>query len=347
MADKLKFAVVGCGRIGSRRVQTILDNPDAELVCVADTEDGIAKAMGEKAGCKYYLDYCEAISHPDVNCVVIATPNKSHAPASIAASKNGKHVFCEKPLARNTEEATSMVKAALENDVSLTVSSNLRYFPSMRKAKELLNDSAIGETLFLRGWIGHARQQLKIPAWFSDIEVTGGGVLLDNGYHLLDISRWFLGEVEGCIGRISTTYWPIAPQEDNGFGIFEFENGKTALIQASWIEWVGYMYMEVYGTEGYIQIDNRNPSCKTVHGDKDGSETIYDYSQQPPVSFALEFNNYIKTILSHQQPLPSGFDGLRVLQMIYGVYESSRLGQKVRLWGNMEKKLAQSFKRKV
>jgi len=343
MGDKLRFGVIGCGRIGLRRLRTIIDHPGTELICVADNEEERAKKTGRDVGCDYYVDYKKALQRPDIDCVMVCVPNKFHHPVATFALSQGKHVWCEKPLARNPDEAMGIVKAATESGHFLKVGSNLRYFASVQRAKELLNNATVGEVLFLRGWIGNAGWSVK--SWFSDAEMAGGGTFLDNGCHLLDIYRWFLGEVVGCIGHVFSVYWAVSPLEDNGMGIFEFKSGKLAFIQSSWTEWADYMYMEIYGSGGYIRIDNRSPECKVVYARKDGPQQIFDYSREPPQSYVLELDEYVDAMRNKQQPLPSGFDGLRTVQMAYGVYDSSRLGRKVPIWGKEEEELSQAFQR--
>ncbi len=345
MPNKLRFAVIGTGRMGMRRARTIIEHPETELVCVVDNDADKAQTAAKDIGCDYYVDYREAIRRSDLDHVVVSVPNKFHHPVVIDILKCGKHVFCEKPLARNPDEAREMVKVASENGLFLKTSSNLRYFPSVQKAKELLDNSAIGESLFARGQIGNSGWATK--GWFSDPEMAGGGTFLDNGAHLLDIMRWFLGEVRECTGYITTKYWPIAPLEDNGMGIFIFNNDKMAFVHSSWTEWADYMYMEIYGKEGYIRIDNRVPNCIKTLAKKDGYQEIFDYSHLPPQSYCMEFNDYVNAIRNQRYPQPSGFDGLRAVQMAYGVYESARLGKRVTVWGDKEEELSRVFSREA
>jgi len=337
MSSKFRFAVIGCGRMGVRRMKAIAGHAETELVCLSDNDTEAAKKFSKEMGCEFYPDWERAVGRSDVDFVVVSVPNKFHNPIAIEALNQGKHVWCEKPLARNPEEAMGIVKAAARSSRFLKVGSNLRYFPSVQKAKELLDSSAIGEVLLLRGWVGNAGWPVKM--WFSNGDLSGGGTFLDNGCHLLDISRWFLGEARECVGHVSTLHWDISPLEDNGMGIFTFDGGKLAFIHSSWTEWAEYMYLEVYGSKGYIRVDNRIPKCITTLGNQDGKQEVFDYSDVPAQSHVLEFNDCVQAITNSKQPLPNGFDGLRAVQMAHGVYRSSRLGKKVRIWGKEEEKL--------
>lgn len=326
---KLNFAVIGCGRMGLRRIQAIAGHPQAKLSYVVDVNQQDVMRAAREFGCPAYPEYGDVVSRKDVDCVVVSVPNKWHPEPVIEALKSKKHVFCEKPLARNPEEAMRVVEANQAYGMTLKVGSNLRYYPSVLKAKELLDREAIGRVLWSRSWIGHEGR--RVDQWLSEKEVSGGGAFLDNGSHIFDLVRWFMGDVTSCIGTFKTYVWPISPVEDNGYGLFETADGKTAFVQASWTEWAGYMYMEIYGLTGFIRIDNRGKTCKTILGDRTGKETEFDFSSAPANSYELEFENYIQAILRGEQPLPGGHDGLRVVQMAYGVYESSRTQRRVKI----------------
>jgi myo-inositol 2-dehydrogenase/D-chiro-inositol 1-dehydrogenase/scyllo-inositol 2-dehydrogenase (NAD+) len=178
MADKIRFVVVGCGRMGLRRMKRIDNHPEAELVGIADVDKELVRKIGNEFGVDHYSNYDELTNRSNVDCIVTSVPNKFHAPIAIGAVENGKHVSCEKPMARNPDEGIKIVEAAIENDTFLKIGSNLRYFPSVQKAKELLNNSKIGDILYIRGWIGNTGWQLN-KSWFSDIELVGSGTFLD------------------------------------------------------------------------------------------------------------------------------------------------------------------------
>lgn len=248
-----------------------------------------------------------------------------------------KIVFCEKPLAKNPYEAKQMVDAAKRNNVILKTGSNLRFFPSVLKAKELLSQDTIGDLIHFRSWIGNDGEQVKY--WFNDFETTGGGTFLDNGAHLLDLSRMFLGEVEECVGYTQLAYWQDKIQsEDNAYGLFKFHGNKYAFIQSSWTEWLGYMYGELYGKRGYIQLDNRISGNKLTVFNKKEAPQIFDYSSLspqspllPPASYDYELRDFIKAIKEKKEPRPNGYDGMRAVQMAYAVYESARTGTAVKI----------------
>src|SRR5438876_2268948 len=235
LSSKLNFAVVGCGRIGLRRMQSIAENPAARLLCVADVNPDDSSLAAEQFKVPQFADY-RSVAELDVNSVIVAVPNRFHHETVTYLLNNKKHVFCEKPLAGVPEESRHMVATAIENGVTLKTGSNLRYFPSIMKAKQFLHEDKIGKILFVRGWIGHDGWNLK-QTWYSDLATIGGGTLLDNGSHLLDVIRWFFGEIIECTGIVSSKKWKLPGLEDNAMSLLKTEDGIPVFVQASWTEW--------------------------------------------------------------------------------------------------------------
>ena len=336
--SELSFAVIGCGGFGSRRIEA-LRKIGSKIACLVDLDEKRVSDLAREIGCEHYTDYLEAVRRDDVDCVVVATPNKFHAPITVAALEAGKHVICEKPLARTPNEAREMVEAAKRNKVFLKTGSNLRYFSNVKKAKELIEGNVIGKPIFIRGWIGHDGKKV-LHAWNVKRDIAGGGTLLDNGAHILDLFRWFMGDFSDCFGHVQTLQMPIEV-EDNGMGVFRAKDGRMAFIQSSWTEWSGYMYMEVYGSEGSVTIDNRGErmadtgkwfvTSTAAHTTKDGTRQVFDYSTEPPRSYELELKDFIDCVGKDRQPTASGHDGMKVVEMVNAIYESSKTGRVVRL----------------
>ena len=127
-------------------------------------------------------------------------------------------------------------------------------------------------------------------------------------------------------------------------GVFRFPGGKLAYVHASWTEWAEYMYAEVYGTDGFLRIDCRQPVCELVVGARDGKSETLDFSEMPQISFAAEVDDFVTAVLEGRQPTPSGFDGMRAVQMAHGVYRSARTGHAQPLWGPREQQLLSALK---
>jgi predicted dehydrogenase len=326
----MRFAVIGAGRFAVKRADVINNLPSgrAELKAVVDVDLERAKTLAKKYNCEAFSDYHKLLEHDDIDSVIVATPNKYHCEISEAFLEAGKNVLCEKPITRNLEEAKKLVEAAKKSKAFFKTGSNHRYFPNVQKAKELLDQNKIGRLIFARGWIGNNGQYVQ-NRWFWDRELSGGGTFLDNGCHIMDIFRWLLGEVSECKGYTIHDVWPTE-LEDTGLALYKTVNGKVFFLQSSWIEWSGYMYMEFYGENGFIFVDSRFCNSVTL-GRRDGYYETFDFSSLPSVSHQLEILDFIEKIENKIQPIPSAYDGMRVVEMVQALYEASRTEKTVKL----------------
>jgi predicted dehydrogenase len=188
-----------------------------------------------------------------IDAVIVSTPPSVHAEITVAALEAGKHVLCEKPLARNVAECSDMVAAAARTGNLLATGFNYRFYPSMLKARELLESGLIGRLDHIRAYTGYSAHDHDHD-WLHDQTVMGGGALRDNGIHLIDLTCHFLGDVADIQGFGSNAVWGFDGCEDNGFALLRNQNGNIATLQASWTEWRGYqLLIELYGTKGCIR----------------------------------------------------------------------------------------------
>ena len=259
----------------------------------------------------------------NIHVICICTPNKFHLPIIKEALNSGKHVFCEKPLCRDLKEAETIYDLSKKSKTIFQMGSNHRYFESVMYAKKLVNNNEIGDVLSFTGRIGHDGERLK-NSWFWDKELSGGGTLLDNGGHLLELSRYFMGDFTSGGGSISNSYWKNISVEDTANGFFQTKDGKTASIFCSWRLLSGYFFFELNGTNGYINVDGR---FDTHGGDKifwynKNTDKILskDFSKIKPQSYKLEIEKLIDTIMNKKTPSPSAKDGLEVMRMIDFIY---------------------------
>lgn len=341
--DKIGVAVLGTGRMGRRRAHAIAQNSNSDLICLVDLDENSSQ-FAKEFGCDFYTNPHEAFEREEVDAVIVALPNNLHKSMTVEALESHKHVFCEKPLARTGEEARSMVEASIKNRVFLKTGSNVRFFKNILKAKELYDRGEIGDVLFSRAWIGHGGWNLKVGSWYIDPIQIGGGTLLDNGCHLIDILRWFTGEIIECYGYCTTQFHPIPELEDNAMAILVGETGIPLFLQASWTEWNGYLFFEIYGQKGILRVDNRGINdTVTLQYRYPNQKEVFDFSDIPKTSFKDEVDHFIELTMANKQPQPSGYDGMRAVQIIEGIYNSSKQGIKIKVFNEADKKL----KRKV
>ena len=325
------IAVIGCGGIGRARARSTKLVEGANLVVVCDVDEQRAQQTAKDFDCEASTDWEKVVQRHDVDLVIVSALNSLHAPISIAAMEAGKDVICEKPLARNPEEAQRMVETAERTGRLLKTGFNHRFHPTVMKARELLDAGYIGDPVFLRGRTGHRGGDVFAnKRWFLDKEQSGGGTFLDNGVHLLDLARWFMGDFKQATGYVATNIWKdIAPCEDNGFGLFRTADDRIASIHSSWTQWRSYLYFELHGTQGFITVDYEANTVRLVRRLPDEGqlfEQTFQFNRDPDMTWARELKEMLNAMKERRQPLASGYDGWQAVRMAYAVYDASASG---------------------
>ena len=205
----LNVAIVGCGLIG-RRCAAVARELGHRIAVVADIVPARAEETAEQnGGCEWVSNWRKVVERPDVDLVVVCTVNKFLAPITIAAAENGKHILCEKPLGRNDSEAEQMVNAAQKTGVVLKTGFNHRHHPAIQRAFEVCRQGTIGPLMLIRATYGHGGRPGYDKEWRADVDSAGGGELLDQGVHVVDLCRWFMGDFIEAIGAVGTCYWDL------------------------------------------------------------------------------------------------------------------------------------------
>ncbi len=333
----MRVGIVGCGLIGCRRADVVRQSPGDELVIVADVDEGRARPLAREMGCLATTDWQKVVARDDVEAVIVSTSNDWLAPISIEAARNGKHVLCEKPLGRNAEESWQIVKAARANKVKLKTGFNHRHHAAIRKARELFDQGAIGELYFIRCRYGHGGRPGYDKEWRANPEISGGGELLDQGIHALDLFRWFLGDFHEVVGFTGTSFWNT-PVEDNAFALLRKAKGQVASLHASWTQWKNLFSFEIFGREGYLIVEGLGGSYglerliwgKRLSQSGPPEEKRFEFPG-PDVSWEEEWREFVTAIREDRQPLGNGYDGWQALRLAYAVYESAATGRVVKL----------------
>lgn len=334
----MRVAIVGAGLIGERRARVASGHPDTELSVIVDVDVKKASRLANELGCDSNDNWGEVVSRSDVDIVIVATPNNILAPVSIAALKAGKHVLCEKPMATTLEDAELMVEAAKGSGAVLKVGYNLRHHPAIARARELLTSGAVGEPMFVRCCYGHGGRPEYEKEWRCNREISGGGELVDQGVHIIDLSRWFLGEFEEVYGLVTTAFWDIVPVEDNVFAVLKTTDGRVASFHASWTQWKNKFEFEVFGKKGYLIVDGLGGSYgpeRLILGKRDSrnpppKEDIFRF-ETGDISWEEEWNEFVKAIKSGREPLACGYDGLQVLRLVVAIYRSAERKEVARI----------------
>lgn len=322
----MRVAIVGAGLIGHKRADAL--GPEHQLVACADVELARAEALAaQHPGCDVSNNYEKVVSRPDVDAVIVATTHSALAVVAVAAAEMGKHLLIEKPGARTAEELKPVADLAARRQLIAKVGYNHRFHPSLQRARAIVDSGDVGDVLYIRGRYGHGGRTGYEHEWRADPNAAGGGELLDQGSHLIDLSRWFGGDVVDVQGHLATYFWPMQV-EDNAFVHLTMADGQVAWLHASWTEWKNLFSFEIFGRTGKLQIDGLGGSY--------GTETLTFYRMLPELgppettaweftgpdlSWQAEFAHFAECVRDDTVPSGSLQDAIAVLEIVGTLYE--------------------------
>lgn len=349
----IKIAVIGTGSISSFHLDSYTKNPNAVLYAVCDLNGERAKAAGGKYGAeKVYTDYRELLADPAIEAVSICTWNNTHAEISIAALEAGKHVLVEKPLCRTVEEALLVQEAALKSGKLLQVGFVRRYDTNAQLLRAMADRGNFGEIYFAKA--STIRRLGNPGGWFSDIERSGGGPLIDIGVHVIDLCWYMMGRPKP-VSVSANTYRKLGNRsnvkhlsfyqaadydankntvEDMANALIRFENGASLLVDVSFTLHAksDEAAVKLYGEKGGFEID---PETVIVTEQNDTILNVYPQTDNKGFDFAgafqNEINHFIDCVSSGRQPISPVEDGVEMMKILVGIYESAANGAEVRL----------------
>ena len=323
----MNVAIIGCGLIGNKRAKALAN---CKLVVCSDLQIERAQALAKQFnGCQVFKNWQDAIVLPEVEIVIVATDHVSLPKITLAAVEAKKHVLVEKPAARRSGELDHAKKIANKINVLVHVGFNHRYHRALIKAKALVDAGDLGELMFIRARYGHGGRIGYDKEWRAKPELSGGGELIDQGMHLIDLSRWFLGDFCDVQGFAHTYYWDM-PVDDNGFLLLKTAKKQVAFLHASSSEWKNIFSFEIYGRKGKIDISGLGGSY--------GVERITFYRMLPEMgppetfvweypmadnSWEVEFAEFLEDIKLGRQPTANLHDAEEALKIVEKIYKVS------------------------
>ena len=323
----LGVAIVGCGLIGRKRAAAITRG---RVVVCADLDIARARQLAAAYPDAQAIDsWQQAVSRSDVDVVIVATTNDALTPVARGALDAGKHVLVEKPAGRSAAEVTLISEAAARANRRVRVGFNHRYHPAIRKARELVDSGALGELMFLRARYGHGGRLGYEQEWRAQPAISGGGELIDQGVHVIDLARWFLGNFTSVDGVATNYFWKM-PVDDNAFMTLGAAGGHIAFLHVSCTEWKNMFSMEIYGRDGKLAIDGLGGSY--------GVERLVWYRMLPAMgppetttwefpgadeSWTMEFDEFVEDILLEREPAAGLADAHAALAVVEAIYQRS------------------------
>ncbi len=324
-------AILGAGNIGGIRASSIQRSTTARVKVITDVDRSRANRLAYSVGAVARTDWRNALEDPCVDLAVVSTPTKFHAGAVESALMAGKHVLCEKPLARTLAEAEMLLEIAARHGLVLKTGYNYRYMAHVRKAHDLIREGAIGALHFMRARYGHGGRPGYEKHWCTNRDLSGGGVLLEQGIHILDLMRYLFGEPASILALAECLFWPFEGTEDNCFLLTQCEAGRTAQIHVSWTQWVNLFSVEIFGRDGYLHLTGRDGhygAQRLIWGKRQPDHTRpleQEFEFPPPdTSWDLEWKDFVESIAAGREPMSPPADSCRTLQLVEAAYESSQ-----------------------
>lgn len=325
----MKIGIVGCGLIGQKRARSALLQGH-EVTVVADLDAGRAKALASSCPGATIAARWQDVVAAKIDAVVIATTHDMLAPIALAAAEAGRHAVVEKPAARHPSELEAVIAAAERSGTIVKVGFNHRFHPAILRARAIVDAGDLGPLLYIRGRYGHGGRPGYDQEWRCKREISGGGELIDQGSHLIDLSRWFLGDFPQVFGMAPTYFWNI-DVDDNCFLGLKTAAGQVAWLHASWTEWKNLFSFEIFGRDGKLQIDGLGGSYGTerlthfrmLPGMGPPETTSWEYPF-PDRSWDLEFAEFAAAITEKRRPSGDIYDAKANLDIVEAIYRGDR-----------------------
>ncbi len=317
------FGIIGCGLIGHKRACAL---PHGALVACHDIDPVRSTKFAQEHNVESCSSVDQLLSRGDIDAIIVCTLHNSLAELTLRSIEAGKHVFVEKPAAISTKEIKPLILSAQSNNRLVRVGFNHRYHRAFRKAYSIFKSGSLGEMMFVRARYGHGGRLGYDKEWRANPLLSGGGELLDQGPHLIDLSRLFLGDFTKVSGTAKTFYWNM-PVDDNAFLLLETQNSNVAFLHVSCTEWKNTFSMEIYGSLGKLQIEGLGGSY--------GPEKLTFYKMLPEMgppetiaweypmaddSWSYELNLFIEDIKLNREPCASLGDAEAMLHIIEKIY---------------------------
>jgi predicted dehydrogenase len=346
--DALGVALIGAGSFGRRRAEAVADSARSEIVTVADPVAARAVELADRLDCDATANWRQAAAHGSVEAVVVSTPPNVAPTIARFALSEGKHVLVEKPFGRSARELWPIADVARHNHVLLKAGYNHRYHPGIQTARQMFADGVIGKLLHLTCTYGHGGRPGYEREWRTAAAVAGGGELLDQGVHAIDLFRWFAGDFEEAFAFLSTSCWPIAPAEDNAFALLRSQSGIVAQLHASWTQWKNTFQFEIVGDLGSLSVNGLGRSYgpeRLVWTARSSSgapeQKTFEFLGEDD-SLAREWEDFLDAIDESREPMSGAADAARTLEHADALYASAHERRIVRLDEFQQQEAAQA-----
>ncbi len=344
MSKKLKIGIVGLGNISDIHAQAIKESSNCELVSAYSSREEKVQNFSEKYAITGYSDWDKFIGDPQLEAVSICTPNGTHLDLGLKAAEAGKHVIVEKPIEVTLERGRKLIDVCNENNVQLAVIYQNRFLDKMAELKRFLDEQGLGKLFMGDAYVKWYRSQeyYDSGAWRGTIALDGGGVLINQAIHTVDLLQWLMGDVQTVFGQTDTVTHRLEG-EDNAASVLRFKNGAMGVIEASTsVQPAQARRLEIHGEKGTVVIED--DTIKVLLEEGDAPEFTEEKEQKkessgassPLGGFSItphkkQFEAIADAVHQNKTPVVSGEESLKSLAIVLAVYESAKSGKNIRL----------------
>jgi UDP-N-acetylglucosamine 3-dehydrogenase len=328
-ADRLvRLAIVGAGHIGARHAACAAQIAEGEVVAVWSRTPASAAGLAGRVGARTCATLQEMAEAPDIDAAIVCTPNALHPEAAIALARGGKHVICEKPLARTLDQAQAMLQAAREAGVHLLVAHVVRFFPAFRRLRDLIREGAIGKPAVIR----MSRETDAAPeGWRADLAMSGGA-LLEMGVHDLDWLLWACGPAKRVTCRTISRGGHSAP--DYALTTLRLASGAIAHVESSMVAAAGFRtHGEIAGDSGLLAYDSDQDTALRIElrepGPAPGIQIPTTFTTESP--YMSQLRHFCRCIQGVETPQIAPEEAFAALQVALAALESATTGRTVEL----------------
>jgi len=338
MAKLMRIGIVGCGVISDIHIKAILEIPDVKLVAVADINENVAKAIAERCKCDWYTDFKEMIRRADIDIIDICTPSGLRKDIAVYAAENKKHIIAEKPIEVTIDRIDEILEACSRNKVFISGIFNKRYKDIYQQIRNIVTQGRLGRLIFADVSMKWYRpsEYYKNSSWRGTWALDGGGALMNQCIHYVDILQWLVGPVENVFGQTDKLVHTYIETEDTAAALIRFKCGAMGTIQAATSTYPGFSAkFSLHGENGGIIVEDdrvidfkfkeKYPGDETLFGDE-SNQVNAGASTNIVTNYELhkrQLTSIISSLRQGKEPEISGNEARKAVEIIEAIYRSA------------------------
>jgi UDP-N-acetyl-2-amino-2-deoxyglucuronate dehydrogenase len=342
MPKKLGFGIIGMGNISTFHAKCIQQIDVCKLIAVCSRSEGKAKKAAQEYDVPYYTNYIDLIGRDDIDVISICTPSGMHLEPALVAAQTGKHILVEKPIEITLQRADQIINACQEANVKLAVIFQNRFSKTVKRLREAVQQGQLGKLILGDAYIKWHRTQeyYDTGGWRGTLKGDGGGALINQSIHTIDLLQWIMGPVKTVYGQVATSIHQIEG-EDLGLALLTFDNDAMGIIEGSTSIYPGFPErLEIYGEKGSVILEGGSIKTWEIQGVKPKPKKLLADKKSgrasDPIAISIEghlaqYRDFIDAIENDREPLVNGIEGRKSLEIVLAIYRSSNEGKSVQL----------------